>query len=333
MRPTLPTRAYVRQKEHANMDSFPFRFGLHFKRDLILDVFDVTGWRRDDQFGDRFHVEASFRNPDLPKPVHRGHFVLLERTLPEVVTVWRTDDVTTETYLSELIRNLRRDRFVTTDDLLKLHPEHVNGVLRTAAQLFARLVTDRTEAERTRLEAAEKRSQADAQRLLDELAYAKRAAVAAEERAQQEASGRQRAERDRHEAEQVAYSQIQTANELQTAVAQRDAQIARLQKDLMDERRAARDEGMRVVIAEQADTLVEVNEDVLHKGSSCTELVIGDGSRLYMKTATFDRLGRVTAKAKGLKGQRVKTTCWDPYEKPGYWSKQRYFRNLYAIPA
>ena len=76
MRPTLLTRVYVVQKDHANMDSLPFRFGLHFEKDLILDVFDVTGWRPDGQVGDRFHVDASFRDPKLPKgPVHRGHLL------------------------------------------------------------------------------------------------------------------------------------------------------------------------------------------------------------------------------------------------------------------
>jgi hypothetical protein len=333
MQPTSVTRVYVVQKDHANMDSFPFRFGLHFKKDLILDVFDVTGWRSDAQDGDRFHVDASFRSPESPKgPVHRAHFVLLSGAMPKVVTVWRTDDVTTETYLSELIRSLRRDRFVTVADLLRLHPEHISGGLRTAAQLFARLVADRTEADRMRLEAAERGSQVDAQRLLDELANAKQAAVAAEERAQQEAAARQKAESERHEAEQVAYSQVQAASDLQAAVALRDTQIAQLQKSLMEERRAAQDEGMKVVIAEQPDILVDVNEAVTYKGSSCTELVMADGSRLYMKTATFDRLGRVTARAKSLKGQKVKTTCWDPFDKPGYWSRQGYFRNVYPIP-
>jgi hypothetical protein len=314
------------------MDSFPFRFGLHFKKDLMLDVFNVTDRRQDDQIGDRFHVDASFRSPELPKgPVHRGHFVLLDGALPKVVTVWRTDDVTTETHLSELIRNLRLDRFVTASDLVKLYPEHVNGGLRTAAQLFARLVADRTDADRTRLEAAEKRSQADAQRMLDEIAEAKRAAADAEARAQQEAAARQRAEKEKSEAEQVAYSQIQVASELQIAVAQRDAQIAQLRQEMMNEQRAASDQGMTLVITTQPDALVEVNDDVLYRGSACTELVMGDGSRLYMKTSTFDRLGRVTAKAKSLKGQRVKTTCWNPYDKPDYWSQQGYFRNIYPL--
>lgn len=314
------------------MDSLPFRFGLHFKKDLILDVFDVTGWRPDGQASDRFHADASFRSPELPKgPIHRGHFVLLDGALPKVVTVWRTDDLTTETYLSELIRNLRRDRVVTVVDLLKLHPEHVSGGLRTAAQLFARLVADRTDADRARLEVAEKRSQADAQKMLDELADAKQALADAEERAQREAAARQRAETERGEAEQVAYSQVRVASDLQTAVAQRDAQIAQLQRELMEERRAAQDDGMSLVVTKQPDVLVEVNDDVLYRGSMCTELVMGDGSRLYMKTSTFDRLRRVTAKAKSLKEQRVKTTCWDPYDKPGYWSRRGYFRNIYPL--
>jgi hypothetical protein len=339
MQSTSLTHVYVVQKDHANMDSFPFRFGLHFKKDLILDVFNVTDRRRDDQVGDRFHVEASFRSPELSKgPVHRGHFVLLDGALPKVVTVWRTDDVTTETYLSELIRNLRRDGFVTASDLLKLHPEHVGGGLKTAAQLFARLVTDRTDADRTRLEEAEQRSRSDAQRMLDELADAKRAAADAQARVQEEASARRRAEKERSEAEQIAYSHIQEAIELQTAVEQRDAQIAQqdaqialLQQELMNEHRAARDEGMTVIVTTQPDALLEVNDDVIYRGSMCTELVMANGARLYMKTSTFDRLGRVTAKAKSLKGQRIKTTCWNPYDEPGYWSRQGYFRNLYPL--
>lgn len=318
-------RVYVVRKDHANMDSLPFRFGLHFKKDMILDVFDVTDQQQDFRKADRFHVNASFRDPDSPKaPIHRGHFVLLEGALPMVVTVWRTDDAETETYLSELIRNLRRDGVIGVDDLLKLHPEHVSGGLRTAAQLLARLVSDRTEADRTRLEAAEKRAQADARKLLDEIAQANRAAEAAKDQARQEAAARARAEKAQQEAEQVAYTQMQKAGDLQVAV-------ETLQQELMDERRRARDEGSSVVVA-KPDTLVAVNEKVLHRGSSCTELAMGSGSRLYMKTSTFDPFGRVTAKAKSLEGRRVRTTCWDPCNDPGKWSSQGYFRNIHPVP-
>ena len=69
----------------------------------------------------------------------------------------------------------------------------------------------------------------------------------------------------------------------------------------------------------------------MHRGSSCTELVMEDGTRLYMKTITFDRDLQVTAKAKTLVGRKVKTSCWDPIREPGKWSSQGYFRNVYAL--
>ena len=58
---------------------------------------------------------------------------------------------------------------------------------------------------------------------------------------------------------------------------------------------------------------------------------MGDGTRLYMKTITFDRGLRVTAKAQKLVGKKVKTSCWDPIREPGKWSSQGYFRNVYEL--
>ena len=82
---------------------------------------------------------------------------------------------------------------------------------------------------------------------------------------------------------------------------------------------------------ERMKILEAVNTEVNHRGSSCTELVMGDGTRLYMKTITFDRGLIVTAKAKSLVGKKVKTSCWDPISEPGKWSRQGYFRNVYAL--
>jgi hypothetical protein len=78
------------------------------------------------------------------------------------------------------------------------------------------------------------------------------------------------------------------------------------------------------------DTLVDVLVGQMHRNSSCTILVMGDGSRRHMKTATFDRDGRVTSKAKGLIGRRIQISCWDPVDQPGRWSREGYFRNVYA---
>jgi len=77
--------------------------------------------------------------------------------------------------------------------------------------------------------------------------------------------------------------------------------------------------------------LEAVNTEVNYRGSSCTELVMDDGTRLYMKIATFDRDLSITSKAKSLVGKKVKTSCWDPISEFGKWSRQGYFRNVYEL--
>lgn len=78
------------------------------------------------------------------------------------------------------------------------------------------------------------------------------------------------------------------------------------------------------------DTLVMIKEKQMIRGSSCTVLVMGDGSQRHMKTSTFDPDGSITQKAKTLVGTRIRTSCWDPKGNPGRWSSQGYFRNIYA---
>jgi uracil-DNA glycosylase len=82
---------------------------------------------------------------------------------------------------------------------------------------------------------------------------------------------------------------------------------------------------------ERMKTLLAVNTEVNHRGSLCTELVMKDGTRLYTKTSTFDKNLSVTNKAKSLIGLKVKTSCWNPINKPRKWSNQGYFRNVYEL--
>jgi len=77
------------------------------------------------------------------------------------------------------------------------------------------------------------------------------------------------------------------------------------------------------------DTLVMVKEKQVVRGSSCTVLVMGDGSQRHMKTSTFDPDDAITQKAKTLIGTRISTSCWDPKGNPERWSSQGYFRNIY----
>ena len=81
----------------------------------------------------------------------------------------------------------------------------------------------------------------------------------------------------------------------------------------------------------KAGYLIDVLENRMHRRSSCTVLVMDDGTKLYMKTSSFDKDLKVTAKAKLLKGRKVMTSCWDPIGKPGEFSNKGYFRNLYAL--
>ena len=92
----------------------------------------------------------------------------------------------------------------------------------------------------------------------------------------------------------------------------------------------AEKEGDTQVLA-KAKVLLEVNENVIRGPSSCTELVMDDNTRLYMKTSTFDPHLTITAIAKSLVGKKVKTSCWDPLNEPGKWSNRGYFRNVYEL--
>lgn len=78
-----------------------------------------------------------------------------------------------------------------------------------------------------------------------------------------------------------------------------------------------------------SDTLVMIKEKQMVRGSSCTVLVMGDGSQRHMKTSTFDPDGAITQKAKALVGTKIRISCWDPKGNPGRWSSQGYFRNIY----
>lgn len=75
--------------------------------------------------------------------------------------------------------------------------------------------------------------------------------------------------------------------------------------------------------------LLQVNENIIHSNSLCTELLFEDGDRRWMKIETFDRDGSITRKAKLLINQRVSITSWDPLEEPLKWTNLGYFSNVY----
>lgn len=94
------------------------------------------------------------------------------------------------------------------------------------------------------------------------------------------------------------------------------------------------EKGNNNLFVAESDILLQVNENVMYRGSLCTELIFENSAPRYMKVATFDKDGSITAKASLLAKtkKRVKVTCWDPVNKPPkYFTSQGYFRNIYYV--
>lgn len=314
----------VLYSEHANCDSLPLRFGIHFDADqeIVLTVKKDLG--PDPRYSNRFHVEASFLDPtNATSPQHFGHFVLEQRPRelqPRLITVWRNDR-DTEYGLSTTMRSLREECFVTVAQLLEMHPLYKSGVICDSPGLIKYLSTNIAKTEIQRFEAV-------ADRAKEETAQSVHAMkIAIEEAARETAKAVHN--------KSVALEAIAVIDQLEERTAAQQVEIHELKAKIeADEARyliessKAKSEGS-VATLSSTDTLVKVHEGVTVNGSLCTVLEMGNNRRLQMKVSTFDRDGSVTRRAKDLEGQRVKTTCWDPIREPGKWSSKGYFRNVY----
>ncbi|MDN3663387.1 hypothetical protein [Vibrio agarivorans] len=137
--------------------------------------------------------------------------------------------------------------------------------------------------------------------------------------------------------EQIA--KIQSQSELAVQRAQEEIDLLRkenreLKKENMILKQQIESERLKAganntVNVTSPNTLLSVRTDVIHYGSSCTELRLADGMKWYMKTSTFDKNGDVTKQAQSLIGKPVVVTSWDPVTEPGKWSSRGYFRNVY----
>ena len=281
----------ILHKRHANLDSFPLRYGFSFSTDTTIELsYSDSSLRKDNTHRDRYNVIGKFKNP-ITNLMEEGRFYLVNlhnnhsAKYDEVVTVIRTSgDMQTEHHLSAVIRSLRESGDISVDELIEMHPLYLNGKVKRHSDLIKILVEKKSSNEIIRI-----------QSIADEAV--------------------------------TKYEELKRENE-------RLMQENKRMEEELDEFRAqeqiANAQGSTQTL-EREKVLEAVNTEVLHRGSSCTELAMGDGTRLYMKTITFDRDLRVTAKAQTLVGKKVKTSCWDPIREPGKWSRQGYFRNVYEL--
>ena len=278
-------------KRHANLDSFPLRYGFSFSSDSTLELtYRDSSLKPDKTFKDRYNIIADFKNPKNNN-TENGRFYLLNQhknhsaSHDEVVTVIRTTgDTQTEHHLSAVIRSLRESGDISVAELIEMHPFYLKGDIKKHGDLIKILVQKKSSDEILRI-----------QNIVDNSVE--------------------------------KYDKLKLENE------QLMKDNKRLEEELDEYRKQeqiANTQGSTQTL-EREKLLDMVNTEVNHRGSSCTELVMGDGTRLYMKTITFDRDLRVTAKAQTLVGKKVKTSCWDPIREPGKWSSQGYFTNVYEL--
>jgi len=276
----------VKCNEHANLDSFPFRYGFSFDKDTQLELEDI---RNQNNFKDekgRYHIDANFINPKTNK-IDKGHFVLIENSINTVVTVWRMGSGKSrqaEHVLSETLRAARDKKLIMVSDLIDMHDQGLTSHFEFSEFL------------------AKKWSREIANEI-NEKAEDKVNALS-------EALKKTANERDKYKKE---FNLKSTEFE-----------------EYKKEQERAKSEGSSPTLADER-VLIKVGTNVMYNGSMCTQLTMDDGNKLFMKIATFDRNLSITEKAKSLEGKKVRTTCWDPINKPGYWSSKGYFRNLYEV--
>ena len=307
-------------REHANMDSLPFRYGIHFKFNTTLNIYNIK--YRQTQPNGRLKLNANFLDPDGNEQF--GHFILVNTGFQnlKLVTVWRNDQ-DNEFYLSELMKRLRKAGRISVNDLLQLHERYISGELTTMDALFSALLQKKSE--------------------LIQFDYS----AVGEEIRQDYIKQIQSLKKENERVRNIAQTAIEGLNERDDIISEQKDEIKSQQTTinkqqneynlLQSEFENYKKENARASIRSEVATLssevrlLEVNRSVYHRGSSCTELVFSDGSRKYMKVSTFDRNLEVTQKAEGLINCIVKTTCWDPVYEPGKWSSQGYFRGIYAV--
>ena len=296
----LAKTVIIKMNEHANLDSFPLRYGFTFDKDTELEIHCDPSTLRPDKnpkYKDRYNIVAKFVNPSNNMP-ETGVFYLINNQdnkyfdNDKVITIIRhLDEKETEHHLSEVIRSLRLSNDLSCQDLIKMHPLYMTRQLSTHGQLVKLLIHSKSAEEVLRIKS-----------------ISDQAVV--------------RFEKLKHE--------IDGLNDAIQALKDENIEIQNELNEYKVQENMANTEGSTQTL-EEAKILVDVNSNVTRGKSSCTELVMGDGTKLYMKTSTFDKNLKVTAKARLLKGRKVRTSCWDPIQQPGRFSSQGYFRNLYAL--
>lgn len=289
--PTIKVK--VEARRHCNLDSLPLRFGFFEQADFVLEITPHSDLMKSNK-PDRHLLNGEITNPRTGKRLG-GQFVItrkLENGYPILITAWRYG-LETEMYLSETMRQLRQDGLIDSEWLLEQHEKYDQGEIRSSGDLVALLAQKLTSEQ---LESAEK----------------------------SEKSVHTNFQAEVEEAERLLAEEKSESNKKQQRIDFLEEENERLKAEKI----CAESRGSTLQITKE-NTLIRVDEDVLHRGSSCTAVHLSNGETWYMKTSTFDPDLKITDQAKLLLNQKVRLSSWDPVSDPGKWSSQFYFREIY----
>jgi len=126
----------LEQKTHANLDSFPFRYGFYSQTDIEIQLTNISTIddERVDKPNERYAISATFKLPNS-KVLLRGKFIIAKRDKSIITVIRKGFKFNTEYYLSETLRKLREDGEISPHDLIDMHKEGIN----THAQVVSHL--------------------------------------------------------------------------------------------------------------------------------------------------------------------------------------------------
>jgi len=120
--------AIIKASEHANQDSFSFRFGYYFLDNSEIELSNVTRIN-DENIRDperKYGVRASFKLPDNNK-TFQAKFILLKRNNFIVTVIREGGFFKTEEVLSETLRTLRENGDITPNDNIQMFKKNIKS--------------------------------------------------------------------------------------------------------------------------------------------------------------------------------------------------------------
>ncbi len=288
--------------DHANCDSLPLRYGIHFQSDAVITLKRVEISRKPQFKQDRVALDAYFN--DSAGNEQFGHFIIGERSgfnKPVLVTVW-SHDANTEEHLSDVMSSLRKRGVLSPAALKELHPKYLNGSLRTHDDLVLLLAT------RMSMEQVKQMKEvvANSVKLTNEVIAERDAALT-------------QATQVTERLKIVTVEKDQALEEIR----KKDQEIARLQRQsLMVPDRSV------VVTPSNVATIVDVTESVQGRNNQRAIILhMSDGtSRANNWERDYDSRLKL---ALALKGRQVRTDVWNRPDTNYKW--KNWFKNIYVV--